>query len=137
MCTLTLLLLLTYHESSRYTMFTILVCPIIRDYSENGYIRILNRAVFGHFRPNTKSRDTPVVYNTIIAFLLSYFIIIQKIIKNGQAVLEIFNFEKSSDLIGRAVFGHFRPNTNFPEISDSATFYPLYPSNFMQKIRKK
>ena len=30
MCTLTLFLLLTYHESSRYTMFTILVCTIIR-----------------------------------------------------------------------------------------------------------
>ena len=28
-------------------------------------------------------------------------------------------------------------NKNFPEKSDSATFYPLYPSNFMQKNQKK
>ena len=39
------------------------------------------------------------------AFLSWYYIIIQKIIKNGQAVLEILIFEKSSDMIGRE---HFR-----------------------------
>ena len=57
--------------------------------------------VLGPFGPKDPKYDTAGVYNTITAFLLSYFIIIQKIIKNGQAVLEIFNFEKSSDLIGR------------------------------------
>ena len=88
--------------------------------------------VLGPFGPKTQNTTHQSSINTITAFLLSYFIIIQKIIKNGQAVLQIFNFEKSSDLIGRAVFGHFQPNTNFPEKSDSATFYPLYPSNFMQ-----
>ena len=56
--------------------------------------------VFGHYRRNMKSRDTPAVYKTITAFLLSYFIIIQNI-ENSQAVLEILNFEKSSDVIGR------------------------------------
>ena len=30
-------------------------------------------------------------------------------------------------------FGPFWTNTNFPKNSDSATFYPLYPPNFMQK----
>ena len=35
-----------------------------------------------------------------------------------------------------AIFGPFWPNTNFPEKSDSATFYPSYTPNFMQKIRK-
>ena len=33
-------------------------------------------------------------------------------------------------------FGHFWPNTNFPGKSDSATFYPSYSPNFMQRIRK-
>ena len=94
--------------------------------------------VLGPFGPKTQntthqSSITPLLHS----FYLSHFIIIQKIIENGQAVLEIFNFEKSSDLIGRAVFVHFRLNTIFPEKSDSATFYPWYPSNFMQKIRKK
>ena len=56
---------------------------------------------FRPFWPKDPKYDTPVVYNTITAFLLSHFIIIQKIIENGQAVLEIFNFEKSSDVIGR------------------------------------
>ena len=72
-----------------------------------------------------KSRDTPAVYNTITAFLLSYFIIIQNIIENGQAVLEIYNFEKSSDVIGWERLAQKR-----------ASFYPLLPPNFMQKIRK-
>ena len=39
--------------------------------------------------------------NIITTFLSWYYITIQKIIRNGQAVLEILIFEKSSDLIGR------------------------------------
>ena len=35
-----------------------------------------------------------------------------------------------------AVFGHFRQNTNFPEKSDSATFYPLYPLPSCKKSEK-
>ena len=41
-----------------------------------------------------------VISNTFTAFLSWYYIIIQNIIENGQAVQEILNFEKSSDLIG-------------------------------------
>ena len=55
---------------------------------------------FWPFSAKYEFRDTPLVYNTITAFLLSHFIIIQKIIKNDQAVLDILNFEKSSDLSG-------------------------------------
>ena len=39
--------------------------------------------------------------STIIVLPLWYYIIIQKIVPNGQTVLEIFKFEKSSNLIGR------------------------------------
>ena len=56
--------------------------------------------VLGPFGPKKGQRDFFLKYNTITAFLLSHFIIIQKIIKNDQAVLDILNFEKSSDLIG-------------------------------------
>ena len=42
--------------------------------------------------------------STISVFPLWYYIIIQKIIPNGEAVLEIFKFEKSSNLIGREHF---------------------------------
>ena len=56
--------------------------------------------VLGPFGPKKGQRDFFLKYNTITAFLLSHFIMIQKIIENGQAVLEIFNFEKSSELIG-------------------------------------
>ena len=58
-------------------------------------------------------------------------------IKNDQAVLDILNFEKSSDLIGLERLAQKRGKGIFSEKSDSATFYPLYPPNFMQKIRKK
>ena len=50
----------------------------------------------------------------------------------GKTLLIISNcsYEEIKQLF--LPFGHFWPNTNFPEKSDSATFYPLYPPNFMQ-----
>ena len=53
-----------------------------------------------------------VTSNIITTFFSCYYIIIQKIIRNGQAVLEILIFEKSSDLIGREFgqTGFFRKN---------------------------
>ena len=50
---------------------------------------------------------------------------------NSQKKKNIF-FRKFLSVVTWAIFGHFRPNTNFLEKSDSATFYPLYPPNFMQ-----
>ena len=47
-----------------------------------------------------KPRGTTVIKNTFIDFLLWMYNSIQKISPNGPAVLEIFKFEKSSDLIG-------------------------------------
>ena len=44
-----------------------------------------------------------VTSNIITTFLSWYYITIQKIIRNGQAILEILIFEKSSDLIGRGL----------------------------------
>ena len=54
--------------------------------------------------------------------------------KKKSKILKIFeNFENF-------VKFHFWPKKEskgfFSEKSDSATFYPLYPPNFMQKIRK-
>ena len=43
--------------------------------------------------------------STIRVFHLWYYIIILNTILNGQMVLEIFKFEKSSNLIGREHFG--------------------------------
>ena len=47
------------------------------------------------------------------------------------------NEKKNRKFLKCCDLGHFWPNTNFPEKSDSVTFYPLYPSNFMQKNQKK
>ena len=43
--------------------------------------------------------------NTIRVFHFWYYITILNAILNGQTVLEIFKFEKSSNLIGREHFG--------------------------------
>ena len=47
-----------------------------------------------------KPRGTIVIKTTFAVFLLWFYNIIQKMKSNGQAVLEIFKFEKSSNLIG-------------------------------------
>ena len=77
--------------------------------------------------------------NINFVFLTCCIIIIPNIIQNGIVVPEIFKFENDpiTYQVTSAIFGRFWPfSAKFPEKSDSATFYPLYPPNFMQKIRK-
>ena len=83
--------------------------PFSAKSNHSNSIRSRKKSVLGHFGQVWASSGKPmgksVTINTVTVFLSWSYIIIQKIIRNGQAVLEIFKFEKSSNLIGLEHFG--------------------------------
>ena len=62
-----------------------------------------------------KPKGTPHIMNTFTVFLLWFYNIVQKISSNSETILQIFNFEKSSNLIGQELFGPYFENQSFPE----------------------
>ena len=117
----------------RYSMFTILVWTIIKRLQWKWAHKDTEQS---RFWPNTKSRDTPVVYNTITAFLLSYFIIIQKLLKTVKP------FSRYSTLKNRAIwldepflaiFGQIRI---FPKNLIRPLFTPYTPVPSCKKLEK-
>ena len=92
---------------------------------------------FGSFLTLTLSKNRKKCKNILFGLLIQFESF--DLAGNGlkRFLLKIHNFFFLSKISkcpkDWPVLGHFWQNTNFPEKSDSATFYPLYPSNIMQK----
>ena len=83
------------------------IAPLLEPHTPQGQ----SRACLG------KSGHAHGESSTIIVFPW-YYIIIQKIIPNGQTVLEIIKFEKSSNLIGRELSTKITREPDFSQTWD-------------------